>query len=242
MRNIALIDADSIVWSSSYGREQESQIDEYIDLKINDILSDTGCEYFKLFVAGENNFRYLIRKDYKANRVGKEKPDMYYYAKKRIIDHYDAFICNGVEADDVIVSTYNKLKANGHNPIICSIDKDYKIKPVDIYVWERHIKDVVLPSKFVSISESEAVFNFFVMMLTGDAADGIKVCSGIGDVKAKKLLSNKSNYGMLRVLVKTYRSYYGSGRWRQRMIEAYHLLNLIDDGIVTPSNFQFRLV
>lgn len=65
--------------------------------------------------------------------------------------------------------------------VIISIDKDMKLIPSIIYNPNKNI--------WCKITEKEAMFNFYSMLVTGDTADGIKGAKGVGEAWVKKNLS-----------------------------------------------------
>ena len=88
-------------------------IDDYLTNKIDTIIAETNCQLYKLFIGGKNNFRYHIRNDYKANRIGVEKPALFYATKQLLIDKWNAFVSNGLETDDTVVATAKWCMDNG---------------------------------------------------------------------------------------------------------------------------------
>jgi 5'-3' exonuclease len=242
MTNLALIDADILVWGASYEKENMYDVAEYLEYKLAEILQNTESYHYKFFLGGYNNFRYHIRGDYKANRTG-EHPVLFEATKDYVVNSLNAFVSNGVETDDSIVATAKYVVDNKlFNPIVCSTDKDFKIKPLTIYSWERHIKGNVFPHSLTTITEKQALQNFYGMLLTGDSGDNIKICKGIGKTRAAKMLSGLSQYDMTRTVISTYKSFYGS-RWRHKLTEVFHLINLIDDynRVKVPKAFDFAL-
>jgi len=218
---IVLIDSDSLIWAASYSSQTEEDVYVYIRDKITSILSATQCQKYCCFVGGHNNFRKIIDKSYKANRAGKEVPQLFNFAKNVFLNDYKTFVVNGVETDDCVVATYRKcIDAYGIIPVIASIDKDYKIKNVEIYNYNSGEHSIV--------TDDEAFDNFATMMITGDAGDNIKTCHGLGKSHAKKLFAGKTRFGKILALGRTYRKFYGY-RWRLEMSRVYMLLNLVDD-------------
>ena len=70
---VVLIDADSLMYFSSYGSEEEQILSETkLSEKIYDILNIIEKSYnidrYYVFVKGSNNFRYKIFPAYKRNR------------------------------------------------------------------------------------------------------------------------------------------------------------------------------
>jgi len=244
MENLCLIDADSLIWSASYNRESIDEIREYLISKVSTILADTESNWYRIYIGGENNFRYHIRKDYKANRKDAEKPTLWSDTKRMLMSEFNAYVVHGAEVDDCVAATYKKCIDKGtYNPIIATIDKDYKIKPVKIYKWETHVKETVSMARTFDISEDEAMLNFAVMLVTGDRGDNILTCKGLGEKGALKRLTGKNKFGMMLEIARIYKQFYGSARWRARLTEVYMLINLIDDykRIRTPKEFDFVL-
>ena len=242
MTNLALIDADLLVWLASYEKDYLYEAEEVINFKLEEIITATDCSHYKFFVGGRNNFRHFIKSDYKAHRTG-DKPELFDATKQLFIEKYNAFVSNGVETDDSIVATAKYVKDNElYNPIVCTTDKDYKIKPLTLYSWERNFLGKVIEAKWTEVTEEEAWHNFCVMMLTGDAGDNIKVCKGIGKAKAAKILDGKTRQGMIRAIVNTYKMFYGEN-WKYKLTETYHLINLIDDytRVNVPKEYDFAI-
>lgn len=213
---------------------------DFIDSKLNEILTNTNSYHYKFFVGGKNNFRYHIRKEYKANRKEQDTPELFYDVKDYFISNLNAFVSNGVETDDSIVATAKYVKDNElFNPIICSIDKDFKTKPYTIYSWDRTVYERVIENTTTHVTEDEAFYNFAMQMLIGDNGDNIRTCKGVGKAKAKKILADKSRYGMIRAIVETYKTFY-KDKWLVRLTEVYHLLNLIDDyeRVLVPKEYE----
>src|SRR6478752_6486065 len=73
---VVLIDADSLMYFSSYGSEEDQLLSEVkLSEKIYDILNIVGNSYnvekYYVFVKGNNNFRYKLFPAYKKNRPAK---------------------------------------------------------------------------------------------------------------------------------------------------------------------------
>jgi len=248
MVNTALIDADILVWLASYKKDHIYEAYEFIDEKLKEIVTNTKASHYKFFLTGSGNYRYFIRDDYKAHRKHKEKPEFFDDVREYFIREMNAFVSKGCEADDVIVATAKYLLDSeelGMNPIICSIDKDFMIKPYTLYKWKREAfnKDFEL----IDIDDYTAFYNLCKMMLVGDRGDNIITCDGIGDKKAEKILGGSvddkpSRYTMMSQIVRTYKKFYGY-KWRLRLEEVYKLINLNDnyEKIKIPTTFEFAL-
>jgi 5'-3' exonuclease len=230
MKRVALIDADVLVWLASYGMgEYDLHIaKKVLQDKVKTILDESGAFEYMLFIGGKNNFRYHIDRNYKANRVGTEKPILFNDVKAHIRDHWGAFVSNGCETDDSIVATAKWLKEEGKEPIVCSIDKDFLTKEGLMYKWSRSFGKKVTESEIITTNKDEANLNFAIQMLMGDKADNIKGIRGMGVAKSTKLLKGKTRWQMLLAIARLYKSQYGS-KWLLEMTTTFRLLHLVDD-------------
>ena len=72
--------------------------------KLQRILDKTGCTDCELhFTSGRNNFRYKVKDDYKANRLGKKAPAGLGALKIKMLEKYRGSISDEWEADDIYV-------------------------------------------------------------------------------------------------------------------------------------------
>lgn len=129
------------------------------------------------------NFRLAVDPSYKASRQDKRKPLCYAALREEAEGTYTTQAFPGLEADDVMGILATKPKAD---VIICSQDKDMKTIPAKIWTGD----------KMLTLSAEEADYWHMLQTLTGDTVDGFKGCPGIGKVKAEKLLSDTSLFGM----------------------------------------------
>ena len=173
----ALIDGDIVAYRCGAVCENADlplalwQTDELI----RRILEDIDADDWKVFISGEENFRYEIYPQYKANRIDKPKPKHLEDIRSYLVTEWDASIVNGYEADDAMAMEHND------DSIICSIDKDLLQLPGLHYNFVK--------CNVTEVSEHEGLYNFYYQLLVGDPTDNIKGCPGIGKVKAPKILS-----------------------------------------------------
>jgi DNA polymerase I len=123
------------------------------------------------------SFRYSLWPTYKANRKTNRKPAGYgkllEWAKESAEGRgWRVFTMAEVEGDDVLGLAY------APGDVIVSEDKDMLSLP------GLHLR----AGEFVEVSQAEADRWFFTQALTGDSADNYPGCSGIGAVKAAKIL------------------------------------------------------
>lgn len=160
---------------------------------IDNTLAETGADEFSIFLSGDNNFRYDIYPEYKANRP-KEKPRHLRALKDYLIDKYKAEVSDGCEADDLLGIAQCDHLRSATDSIICSLDKDLRMIPGQHYSfairgtnkgtsWER-------PAELITVEPFEGTHRFYKQILTGDATDNIKGAPGIGPVKAERILAD----------------------------------------------------
>jgi DNA polymerase-1 len=159
------------------------------------ILSDTGVTDYAAWLSDsrENNFRFKIYPQYKANRP--PQPHHLQDLKEYAIMEWGFLISHGQEADDSLGIHQSKTDRNA--TIICSIDKDLLTIPGLHWNFVKKEKTVVSPMG--------ALANFYTQFLIGDSADNIDGCDGIGKAKAPKILAPcETEEEMFEAVVKTY--------------------------------------
>jgi len=157
---------------------QDSQIAIW---NLNNMLESTFAECnsneAKFFLTGDNNFRYEIYPEYKANRRKIPKPEYLQLCKDFLVSDYGAEVSQGCEADDLIGIESSSADSEF---IIVSIDKD--LDQLSGWHWNPRKKIRYL------VSPNDGLRFFYYQLLVGDTADGIKGAIGIGPKKAKKIL------------------------------------------------------
>lgn len=173
-----LIDADIVLHRCGFASEND---DPFIalyrtDEMLDQILQDTKANSYTLYLSDtkENNFRYKIDSNYKANRTA-PKPRHHEAIKEHMIVQWNAKIAHGMEADDAL--GINQME----DTIIVSIDKDL------LQIPGRHYNFV--KGLFTTVTPEQGFLSFYRSILTGDVADNIKGIYGIGPKKAEKILS-----------------------------------------------------
>jgi len=190
--NLLVLDADSIPFTVCHNKKDqiyEKTLEECISLAdnyIKNIIINTNSNYFIGFLTRGKCFRYTINSDYKSNRKKLEplkhsfEVREYIEKKYKLISYKDLY-----EADDLILSSINQLKAN-FNCIACSSDKDI----LKIVNKGYDIKKM----SFVENTNLEIVENFWKSMIVGDPADFIKGIPGKGIKYAENLFKEKIKY------------------------------------------------
>lgn len=188
-----LIDADGFLYKSVAAAEFEgdwgdgifvasTNVNQAIDMfksQIESVQRELDSSDLVLIISGTNNFRYSLDPGYKSNRKGQRKPLGYVALTNWMREEFgDRVISNDlIEADDYlgILAT----RPGAPRSIIVSDDKDMQTIPGELFRL----------GKLSAIDERQADRYWMLQTLTGDPADGYKGCSGIGAVKAEKILA-----------------------------------------------------
>lgn len=156
---------------------------------IDNTLAATGADEFSIFVSGDNNFRYDIYPEYKANRTA-PKPRHLKALKDYLVEKYGAVVSDGCEADDLL----GIEQCTNENTVICSIDKDLRMIPGNHYSFELNGKSNkgvpwTRPAEHCFVEPFDGLRHFYTQCLVGDTADNVKGVAGIGKVKAERILA-----------------------------------------------------
>ncbi len=177
MATIAAIDGDIVCYRCAAVNENADlglaiwQTDQLLGR----ILEDVNADDWKIYLSGENNFRYKLFPEYKANRRDLPKPIHLEGLREYLVLSWQATITDGYEADDALGM---ESTVGIGNRVICSIDKDLLQLPGIHYNFvKREIKEV---------DEFSGAVQFYTQLLVGDPTDNIRGCPGIGKVKAER--------------------------------------------------------
>lgn len=222
MDRVTLIDCDSLLYK---GIEDLEEYKDRIDDILSTIIHDTKSTHYKAFLEskGNNTFRKILNRLYKANRVSKDLPANFIEIKDYIIETYNPFLSVGVETDDSIVSTikYVQQVYPLTDIVIAANDKDYLTVPITYYdLYHGRIGDIKV------VSKDEAEYNFYKQLLMGDSVDNVKGIKGIGPKGASKVLDNSTNH--LLSVCREYKNAY-KGKWKDQVRLNYLMLKLRDD-------------
>lgn len=180
-----MIDADIVVFSCAIYNEEWGweACQQDIDQLMKRIIESCEADSYLAVLSGDNNFRYEVDPEYKANR--KDKPDPRYRedAKAYLITDWGAILTDGYEADDRL--GIEQCAEEFGATYIASIDKDLKQIPGYHYNWRKNERTMVSPL--------EGLRCFYRQLLTGDRTDNILGVGGIGPVKSSKLIDNLEN-------------------------------------------------
>lgn len=178
----ALIDGDIVTYRVAWTTENESEniaIWRTAEL-IQRILSESGSVDFSVYLSGptQDGFRYSIYPAYKQNRK-QPKPKHYDLLRNYLVEEWNSHVTAEQEADDALGIEHCKDPGNS---ILCSIDKDFRQIPGHHYNFVKQ--------EIFSISEEEAVKNFYLQLLIGDVIDNIPGLWRVGPVTAGKILKD----------------------------------------------------
>lgn len=195
---VALIDADGIFWIIAYNHrdipfdEGRQAVEKATDSFIYSILTLTKSDEYLGFIGTEdkkcfrdNTYKY---NHYKGNRP--PEPDWVQMWKPiirgRMISKWHFLSVVGLEADDLVSFYSDDLRHEHIDYIICSPDKDMKQKSGLHFDY----KCSEIDRAFSEVSVEEANLRLWIQVISGDSSDNISGIPGLGDVKAKKLLTD----------------------------------------------------
>ena len=223
---IVLFDADSLVYSSCCNvetiEEAIGKFDEVFMSIANRLEDNYDVKEYIFFNNSRGNFRKVLDKNYKANRLNVELPPLLNEMHELVTVLYDSKKTYGMETDDIVAKYWYKLsnEFGRDNVLIISIDKDYKQLPALIYNY--HYKHRCI----YDISKSQALYNFYEQMIIGDGADNVNYCKGYGKVYASKIFNDcKTHYQFTKKTYELFRKIYKS-KAKLKYIQCYNLLRL----------------
>lgn len=218
-----VIDGDVIVYRVAWSCEDRKtgDVDPWyvcagrINTAIEQILERLQTTDYVVYLTGGRNYRLDIYPEYKSSRS--EKPKYYRDVRNHLIHKWGAVVTEGVEADDAmaIEGTFDA------DTVIASIDKDMLQVPCSHYNF--------VTGKLFKQDEFNGWKCFYTQILTGDSTDDIPGLSGIGPVKAGKILLHATTKQELHeAAANKYREHYGE-EWHRYWLLNGQLLYLLRD-------------
>lgn len=218
MRNfyVPVIDADRLIYAAGFLSETKNEDGttevgplnhalQIIKTTLGGILNVFDVahndEGYWLYLSGKGNFRYDVAKikPYKGNRKT-PKPFWYNEMRQYLVEQHGAILSEGMEADDVV--TMKALEDDRY--VIVDVDKDYLQVPGVQY---NPVKE-----EWLTISEHDAILNYWTQVLVGDTVDNITGCPKIGKKKAPQILHGaRTERTMYERCKEAYRKAYHSG-------------------------------
>lgn len=179
MSKTALIDADIVAYrcAASAEKEEEWVAHARVDELMRRILHQTAAPDYVAYLSGQDNFRYKVNPEYKANRKNAVDPIWRESCKLWLVEQWKAKIVNGCEADDALGIDHTRLNETS---VICTIDKDLLQVPGYHYNFVKE--------QNILISPREGLFNFYWQLIMGDRTDNIFGFDGKARASVPKFL------------------------------------------------------
>jgi len=229
--DIAIIDADSIIYQIAHTQKSPELGKKEMDSKIDQIMSQTNSRSGVVYIKGKNNFRFKVDPEYKAHRVDKTDPDV----KERIdllYEYVRTFAMESAEgeADDYCSITAKMAVREGKSYIVSHIDKDLNCIPG----WHHNFRTGTLYQS----NQKESYAWLMQQILTGDSTDNIKGLAKVGPVTAKKILDGVAHDKMLSLIIDTWKDRQGN-EWEDNFLKCannIYLREYMDD--LRPLNLK----
>lgn len=196
--SISLCDMDIVVYRAAASAELDSYataVDRF-EYQMAKIVECTKASLVKSYITGENNFRYKIYPEYKANRRDTKPPRWRQELNEHAVVEWKSEVTDGFEADDALGIEQVRLASIGEASVICSIDKDLKQIPGYHYNFVKDEFDEVLPD--------DGLRFFYQQLLMGDRADNVFGIPGIGPKKSEAALAGWSEVEEWFTVVREY--------------------------------------
>lgn len=197
-------------------------------LYVNQIIEDSGCTEYNIYLTPKTTFRNKVRDDYKNNRKGKPKPVHIKAIRDYLINNYKAKVVDNIEADDALGLSQNPYT------IIASIDKDLLMCEGKHYNFVK--KD------FTNVTSEEGTRFFYQQMITGDTSDNIVGIRGLGKVKASKLLKDTARKDWDNMIIDLYIKEFGYEEGRNRCVQNSQLLWILQRDKQMPMDFSYEQI
>lgn len=166
------------------------------------------------YLTGKGNFRETLAttKTYKDNRDPSHRPKHYKAIKDHLIHKFGAVVINGEEADDAIARAAYSFYIDKY--VVVSNDKDLDQIAGFHYNW------ITRESYF--ITDEQAIKNFYIQLLAGDATDNIP--GVIGQTKARDIVEDCADpHGCAVVVKELYEKEYKE-YWADKLEEVAELV------------------
>lgn len=197
-------------------------------LYVNQIIEDSGCTEYNIYLTPKTTFRNKVRDDYKANRKDKPKPVHIKAIRDYLINTYKAKVVQDIEADDALGLSQNPYT------IIASIDKDLLMCEGKHYNFVK--------KEFTNVTKEEGTRFFYQQMITGDTSDNILGIRGLGKVKASKLLKDTARKDWDNMIIDLYIKEFGYEEGRNRCVQNSQLLWILQRDKQMPMDFSYEQI
>lgn len=196
-----IIDGDLLVYRFSHSNQRNVDWDDGVttshadgdaakvelDSFVQGLMEATGTNHCTIALSdNEGSFRKDLCPEYKARRGEVRRPMLYTYLRELLKQEYGAIIYPRMEGDDVCGILATDPWGHDGAAVIASIDKDLLTVPGLHYNWTHDEPEVF------HVTNTEAAWNFYTQVLTGDHTDGYRGIPGVGPKRAEKLLKGAS--------------------------------------------------
>lgn len=240
MSNLAIVDADRLLYLASHGKkiwngndyerdekgnlvyEQKSffeMIDSFEDT-LKFFLNKCGTDRYVLCLSDPYTFRHKLYPQYKAPRREKPRPKYLFELKGYVMYKHPYLQIDGYEADDLVHTLAKQYK----DSFILTNDKDILKGVGEISIYDCN------KMCFIRNTKEEAEYNFAISMLMGDTSDNIpNAYKGMGPKTAEKLLKGVKTEDLMNTVLGVFVDKYGEAEGMYRFTTNYHLLKILDD-------------
>lgn len=202
---------------------------------IADITRDAKCDNYHIVLSGKGNFRLdlPLPTRYKDSRKDNVKPLLLQDCRDYLIEHHNAEVSEGCEADDLLVGYAYQGHKDGDYVVQCSLDKDAKHGPGWLYDWtlmsepeliegygeltltlkETARKTATGKPVVDKVIKGKGRAFLWYQIIYGDPVDAYKPCeiakTKFGEVGAYELLKDaKNDKEALEAVVRQYKVWY----------------------------------
>lgn len=173
-------ETDRFIWGEYYDVRKGL---DFINNNIKDWQQTFLTNDVVLVIGDKNNWRKSYDKEYKLNRVDKEKPLMYEPILNELFNTYDVVSLPNLEADDTCRIINEDNQNYPVRKVLVSIDKDFKTFPCELYD--------PLHKEHLVINPQQAEYNLMFRIMVGDTSDNYKGLEGYGEKKALAWLDSE---------------------------------------------------
>ena len=239
---ILCVDGDILQYEFGFGLQDVQDwfiVEKSLNAFFQRLQEKFGTYNVEVYLTGEGNFReeVAVTYEYKGNRP-KTKPKWYKEIKEFLIDEWDAYVVDGMEADDMLSIRITEDK----NCICVSRDKDLKQVPGWHYSWptsrcpERKL-ELVDEYGYLELTDKRKLVGggamfLYAQCLMGDITDNIRGIPGLGDVGTYELLKDCKTEKELYETVTL--QYYEQEEWKYMPEVAY-------DGFLENMNLLYMV-
>jgi 5''-3'' exonuclease (including N-terminal domain of PolI) len=161
----------------------------HIDSRLNKLVEDLSADDCVMALSDYTDpWRKIVMPSYKADRVEKRKPMVYWALREYVEGTRRSFSKPGLEGDDIVGILFTSDKIIPGERIVVYEDKDLLQLPGTHLRLNRMKAGPVANSLFV-VEQAEGDHWHLMQTLAGDVTDGYKGIPGVGPKKAEKILA-----------------------------------------------------